>query len=140
MEDGLIVKIKEKGGKKIYSLHRLVAMAFLPNYYNYPQVNHKDENKQNNCIENLEWCDAKYNLHYGTARERTIKGLINNSKISKPVLQINKDTNKIITEFPSINEVERQLGFSKSSISKCCLGKQNTCGGFIWKFKEESVA
>lgn len=130
----LLICLRKNGVKKFYSLHRLVAMAFLPNPNNYPQVNHKDENKQNNCIKNIEWCDAKYNLHYGTARERTIKGLINNSKISKPVIKMDK-TNKIIAEFPSIAEVQRQLGFSKSSISKCCLGKQKTCGGYKWKYK-----
>ena len=49
-------------------------------------------------------------------------------------------TNKIIAEFPSINEVERQLGINQSNISMCCNGKRNTAGGFKWKYKEESVA
>lgn len=58
------------GVKKDYKIHRLVAEAFIPNPNNLPMVNHKDENPKNNCVENLEWCDAKYNCNYGTAIER----------------------------------------------------------------------
>ena len=64
-----------------------------------------------------------------------IKGKHINGKLSKPVLQINKDTNEIITEFPSVGEVERQLGFYQSNISRCCKGKRKTCGGFKWQYK-----
>lgn len=120
-------------GKKWYLVHRLVAQAFIPNPNNLPQVNHKDENKQNNCVQNLEWCNQKYNMNYGTRNKIVAE------KLSKPVLQMDK-TNKIIAEFPSIMEVKRQLGISQSSISMCCKGKRKTCGGYKWKFKEESVA
>lgn len=58
----------------------------------------------------------------------------------KPVLQIGKTTNELIAEFPSIHQVERQLDINNAHISKCCLGKRNTAGGFKWKYKEESVA
>lgn len=58
------------GVKLDHKIHRLVAIAFIPNPNNYPMVNHKDENPKNNCVENLEWCDAKYNNNYGTAIER----------------------------------------------------------------------
>ena len=54
-------------------IHRLVALAFLDNPNNYPQINHKDENKLNNCVDNLEWCDAKYNINYGTRNDRMAK-------------------------------------------------------------------
>lgn len=58
------------GKRKKERLHRLVAIAFLDNPNNLPQVNHKDENKLNNCVDNLEWCNAKYNANYGTRNQR----------------------------------------------------------------------
>jgi hypothetical protein len=61
-----IARIYLNGLCKNERVHRLVAFAFLPNPNDYPQINHKDENKLNNCVDNLEWCDADYNNHYGT--------------------------------------------------------------------------
>lgn len=155
----LKVCLSKNGKMKRYYVHRLVAEAFIPNPNNYPQVNHKDENKQNNCVWNLEFCNCSYNMNYGTARERTVekckgkkrseetrkklseshKGKYN-TKCSKPVLQINKNTNEIIKEFPSIKEVQRQLGYSQGNISECCNGKRKTHKGFTWRYKEESAA
>ena len=134
-KDGyLFVGLYKNRKVKYFKVHRLVAEAFISNPNNLPQVNHKDENKQNNCVENLEWCDAKYNNNYGTKNKRIAE------KLSKPVLQIDKNTNEFIAEFPSIHQVERQLGINNAHISKCCLGKRNTAGGYKWKYKEESVA
>lgn len=61
-----ITKIIVDGKRKRIGVHRLVALAFIPNPNNYPQINHKDENPQNNNVENLEWCTAKYNMNYGS--------------------------------------------------------------------------
>ena len=68
------------------------------------------------------------------------KGKDINGKCSKSVLQINKDTNEIITEFPSVSEVQRQLGYNQSNISNCCKGNRKTCCGFKWRYKDESAA
>ena len=68
----MVVLIKEKK-RTTYILHRLVAQAFIPNPNNLPQINHKDENKTNNVVSNLEWCDNKYNSNYGTRNVRIIQ-------------------------------------------------------------------
>lgn len=120
---------------KWYLVHRLVAEAFISNPNNYPQVNHKNEIKDDNRAENLEWCDNYYNSHYGTRNKRIGEKHINGI-LAKPVLQIDIKTGEIIKEFPSTNEVKRQLGINQSHISKCCNGKRNTCGGFKWAFKK----
>lgn len=136
VEDGggyLFVLLCKNGKGKMFKVHRLVAQAFTPNPNNYPQVNHKDENKQNNCVWNLEWCDCKYNINYGTGIERRIE------KVSKTVLQYDLNGN-FIREFLSGTEVQRQLGFGFQHISHCCLGKRKTAYGFIWRYKEESAA
>lgn len=78
--------------------------------------------------------------HTEETRKKISENSINRKDESKPVLQINKDTNDAIAEFPSTREVERQLGFNHSNISACCKGKQKTAYGYIWKYKEESVA
>lgn len=81
---------------KRYKVHRLVAETYLPNPDNLPQVNHRDEDKTNNCVENLEWCDASYNLNYGTRNERAAKSNTN-GKRSKPVSQYSLDGQLIKT-------------------------------------------
>lgn len=66
----LQVTLTHNNKRKYFGVHRLVANAFIPNLNNYPQVNHKDENTLNNCVDNLEWCTAKYNCNYGTRNSR----------------------------------------------------------------------
>lgn len=115
----MLVNLCKEGKMKMFRIHRLVAAAFIPNPQNLPEINHIDENKENNCSDNLEWCDRKYNINHGTRNER----------ISKRVLC--EETGEI---FPSTHEVERKLGFAQTHISDCCLGKYKTCGGFHWRY------
>ena len=116
------------GGKcKQQSIHRLVAQAFIPNPNNLPMVNHKDENTKNNCVENLEWCDAKYNRNYGSMNEKLAK------HFSKPILQFSKN-NKLIKKWGSIREAERHTGIYNTHICACCQGKIKSSGGYIWKY------
>ena len=127
------VGLCKDGEKKVFLVHRLVAMTFIPNPENLPEVNHKDEDKTNDVVSNIEWCDRKYNIKYGT-RNKRISEALTNGKLSKRVLQINKDTGEVIMEWPSAHEVERQLGYSNAHISKCCLGKYSQVYGFKWKY------
>ena len=124
-KDGYIqVYLTAKNGKcKKEFIHRLVALAFLDNSNNYPQVNHKDENKQNNCVDNLEWCDAKYNANHGTRNKRVSKA----NSISVYCFELDKT-------FYGAREAERELGINHSSISKACRGKQKTAGGYLWEY------
>ena len=70
-----IIRLKLDDRYKTYYIHRLVAETFIPNPENLHQINHKDENKQNNCVDNLEWCSAKYNSNYGHRNEKISKKL-----------------------------------------------------------------
>lgn len=125
---------KNKIGK-CYMVHRLVATAFLPNWFNEPQVNHRDENKQNNHVDNLEWCDNRYNINYGTAIKRSSEKKIN-GKCSKKVLQYDLEGN-FIAEYPSLHEISRLYGYSFSDIAACCRGyRSKSVYGFVWKYKD----
>ena len=116
--------------RKHFKLHRLVAQAFIPNPENKPQVNHKDENKLNNCVNNLEWSTAKENSNYGTRNERM------GYSLSKPILQYSK-SGDFIREWKSASEVEREFGINHSHIASCCRGKRKSSGNFIWRYKEK---
>ncbi len=111
--------------KKTKTIHRLVAEAFLENPYNLPVINHKDENKLNNNVSNLEWCTVKYNTNYGDGIEKRA------SKRRVPIIAIN---NNITLYFSSIREAEIKLNLHHSNIVSCLQNKRKTCGGYIFKY------
>lgn len=123
------IGLRKNGVRKWHQVHRLVANTFISNENNLPQVNHKDENRLNNCVDNLEWCTASYNNCYGNRIEKV------KSKTSKPICQYDLKGN-FIKEYPSISCVERELKINKSSVSLCANGIYRKANGFIWKFKE----
>ena len=128
----MFVTLSNKGKTKSFKTHRLVAKAFLPNPKNLPCVNHKDEDKSNNCVENLEWCTYEYNNNYGTRNKRiSEKGL--NKKNSKIVYQYTLD-GKLIAIYLSTKECGRQ-GFNQANVQRCCSHKQKTYKGYRWSYE-----
>lgn len=119
--------------KKNLRINRLVAMRFIPNTCNKPEVNHIDENKANNHVGNLEWCTTKENRNHGTCVQRCIANRNFDSR-KKPIIQYEK-SGKFVRELESIWQAEIQLGFNIGNISECCHGRRNTAHGFVWKFK-----
>ena len=132
----LAVNLYKEGIMKTYKIHRLVATAFLPNSNNLPCINHKDENKQNNCVDNLEFCSYSYNNTYNDKAKKASKKIA--EKNCKPVYGINKVSGLII-EFKSAKEAGRTLRIDPGSITKCCKGKKyKSAGGFYWHYASES--
>ena len=122
----LFVNLCKNGKVKLYYVHRLVAESFIPNPNNYPIINHKDENKTNNSVGNLEWCSYRYNNTYGTRTEKCSK------KMSKPILQYTLD-GVLVREWESIAECGRN-GFNSECVCMCCKGKIKTHKKYIWKY------
>lgn len=123
---------KEKK-RKVYRIHRIVAETFIENTNNYQFVNHKDENKTNNRVDNLEWCTHQYNDSYGTRGERISKKLKNHSGMSKKVEQLTMD-GKHVEFYPSVGEASRQTGFNRSHIANCCRGILKHHKYFVWRY------
>ena len=131
----VMVKLYDNNGvHKTCPVHRLVAIAFIPNPNNLPQVNHKDENKENNCVENLEWCTNDYNIHYGTKIARGAEKLRCCPSTSKKIFSI--DSNGIKHFYDSIGEAQRQTGLFHANIVRALKGRRPRCGGLVWRYAE----
>ena len=145
------VTLQKNKLKKIYSIHRLVAQAFISNPNNLPQVNHINGIKTDNRVENLEWVTAKENMNNAVEiglfenvrkiqKENAIKNnlskyhIIANEKTKKKVIQYDKN-NKLIKVYESISEASRQTGIKIQGISYVCNKKRKTSGGYIWCFE-----
>ena len=158
------VDLMTDGQRSKQLVHRLVARAYIPNPLGLPMINHKDENPSNNCVDNLEWCDAKYNANYGSHLQRISearKGIPCSEEVkrklslahrgkapvaasiaakkrnSKPVAQ--KENGKVIATYPSANEAGRETGVNFAHICDCCRGERKTAGGYTWEYINKEV-
>lgn len=120
----LQVTLQKDGERSRKKVHRLVAELFIPNPDNLPCVNHKDENKGNNTVDNLEWCTVEYNNKFGSRTEKSKKTQIENAQ----------KNGKTKTVYESSKQAERETGIYHSHISKCCIGKAKTAGGARWEY------
>ena len=135
------VQLFKDGKVKCMLIHRLVAEAFIPNPLNLPQVNHIDENKHNFSVDNLEWCDAEYNMNYGygaktrhskinySNEERKEISRKNGKKACKPVIQSSS------IRYESAREASKITGINAAHIAECCKHKRAIAGGYTWEYE-----
>lgn len=120
------------GKRTNFAVHRIVANAFIPNLDNKPEVNHKDGNTKNNCVDNLEWVTSSENKYYTYIKET------NHNCRGKEVFQYDQN-GKYIATYPSMTAAAQVIKVGMASISACCNGSQKTSGGHIWKVGEGST-
>lgn len=126
-----VVNLRKHGKAHVIPIHVLVATAFIPNPLNLPTVNHKDGNKANNTVQNLEWSSySENNLHALKMGLRQPRGTA--------IVQCDKDGEPICT-YRSVCEAARKTGIGRSLISHCINGRVNSAGGFIWLKLSEGV-
>lgn len=129
-KDGYLAVCLSKEGKHYgRRVNRLVAEAFIPNPECLPVVNHKDENKQNNEADNLEWCTVRYNTCYGDGLRKMA------AKQGRPVIQVLNGN--IIGEYYSTGNASKETGIPQGNIYKACAGERRIAGGYEWRFKDE---
>lgn len=112
-----------------FTVHRLVAICFIPNPDNLPQVNHKDENPLNNRSDNLEWCTAAYNNAYGTAK---LRSMLTRSKMVEQFLP----DGQFLARYVCASIAEHITGISKNMIHECCNGSVKSACGYVWRYSE----
>lgn len=129
------VHLCRDGKGYVRKIHRLVAEAFIPNPDNLPQVNHKDGNKLNNNVSNLEWCTQSHNIKHSIATgllDNSIGSRANAEKYGKSVVCI--QDGYIVARYINVNEASKQTGINRANITSCCHGRRKTAGNYEWRF------
>lgn len=134
-----VVTLRKDRKNKEYRVHQLVMKAFItnPDPENYTMINHINEDRSDNRVENLEWCDAKHNNNCGTVNERRSKILREKSLLKKRVQCYDKETGSFFREYLGIREAAREMKIDMANISRCIKGKQKSAGGYTWKYVKE---
>lgn len=127
----MIVGLHKNGKVKLFLIHRLVAQSFIPNPNRLPEINHKDENPLNNCVENLEWCTPKYNVNYGTRNKRASENL------SRRKVCMFDESGELIEEFRNLVLAARYVNGDHAGIIMSCNGDIFLYKGYLWRYKEE---
>lgn len=125
-----VVAFSDGKKKRQYFVHRLVAEAFIPNPNNYPIINHKDENRSNNIVSNLEWCTYKYNTNYGNCKKKISESEI----IPVNAYLMNGD---YVGQFNSLTDAANKLNVFVQNISKCCKKKIKYTRGYVFRFTSD---
>lgn len=126
------MNFKINGKNTNFAVHRIVANAFIPNPNGYTEVNHKDYNKKNNCVDNLEWVSSSQNKQHSYLKQE------NKKSRGKAVNQYTKE-GIFLKTFDSVSDAAKELGCCVAAISNCCLGRMKTSQGFRWSFVESST-
>lgn len=126
----LYVKLCDGAIQKRIKIHRLVALAFIPNPQNFPEINHKDEIKTNNCVDNLEWCNRRYNNNYGNRNLLAGNAI---SKANRRMVYCYKN-GIMVGAYESVKTAGEMLNIDPTAISRCALNKRKSAGGFNWSY------
>ena len=134
-----IVYLSKDGKQKTITVHRLVALTFIENPLNLPQVNHIDGNKTNNNVSNLEWCDNSYNqIHaHKTGLFPKYEDTVGWGRPARPVAMLDFNTKEVLRTFETLASVKRETGINQFNVRSVCLGLRNHAGGYDWKFINE---
>lgn len=131
-KDGYLwVELRKNTIPKPLLVHRLVGMEFIPNPNNYPEINHKDENKANNNVENLEWCTRTYNVLYSLDKHPKRRHGV--KKVNENVVQKTLD-GEVFEIYSNSLDAARKNKYSQWSILECCRGNRKTAYGYKWEF------